>query len=137
MPRNDPYKEYRYESENFLLRQVRTDDAPDLWECYSDPAAVTLMNDDNCQKGFLCPALEDVQEYIRYWNEEYEKRYYIRPAIIHKETGKAVGTMEAFGGEQAYCGWICTQIGKGQRCWTSCWGWRSGSSPRICLWAAW
>lgn len=99
MPRNDPYNEYRYESENFLLRQVCEEDAPDLLECYSDPAAVALMNDDNCQNGFLCPALEDMQEYIRYWNEEYEKRYYIRPAIIHKETGKAVGTMEAFGGE--------------------------------------
>lgn len=99
MPRNDPYKEYRYESEKFLLRQVRPEDAPDLWECYSDPAAVALMNDDNCQNGFLCPGLEDMQEYIRYWNEEYEKRYYIRPAMIHKGTGKAIGTMEAFGGE--------------------------------------
>ena len=99
MPRNDPYKEYRYESENFLLRQVRKEDAPDLLECYSDPAAVALMNDDNCQNGFLCPALEDMQGYIRYWNEEYEKRFYIRPAIIHKGTGKAIGTMEAFGVE--------------------------------------
>lgn len=99
MPRNDPYVSYRYESEHFLLRQVAPEDAPGLLPCYSDPAAVALMNDDNCNKGFLCPSLEDMQQYIGFWLDEYRNRMYIRPVIIHKPTGQLLGTIEAFGGE--------------------------------------
>lgn len=99
MPRNNPYVRYQYESEHFLLRQVVLEDAPDLLDCYSDPAAVALMNDDNCNKGFLCPTLQDMQQYIGYWTEEYRNRMYIRPVIVHKESGQVLGTMEAFGGE--------------------------------------
>lgn len=92
-------RNYRYETEHFILRQVTEEDAPALLQCYSDPAAVALMNDDNCQKGFLCPTLADMQEYIRYWNEEYDNGYYIRPAVVQKATGQALGTLEVFGGE--------------------------------------
>lgn len=98
MPRNDPYKEYRYESENFLLRQVRREDAPDLLRCYSDPAAVALMNDDNCGMGFLCGTVDDMLVHIGYWNEEYSTRMYIRPAIVDKHSGQVLGTMEVFSG---------------------------------------
>jgi len=99
MQRNDPYTGYRYASDHFILRQVRQEDAPALLECYSDPAAVALMNDDNCNSGFLCPALENMREYIQCWNQEYRDCMYIRPAILHKITGQALGTMEVFGGE--------------------------------------
>jgi len=99
MPRSDPYAGYRYESSHFVLRQVTQEDTPALLECYSDPAAVALMNDDNCTGGFLCQTLEDVREHIRVWNEEYRNRMYIRPAIEDKATGQILGTMEVFGGE--------------------------------------
>ena len=99
MPQNDPYVSYRYESEHFLLRQVAPEDASSLLPGYSDPAAVALMNDDNCDKGFLCPSLEDMRQYIGFWSEEYRNRKYIRPVLIHKPTGQLLGTMEAFGGE--------------------------------------
>ena len=86
---------YRYETEHFLLRQTTVEDAPALLKCYSDPAAVQLMNDDNCSRGFLCGTLEDMEAYIRIWQGEG----YARPAIIDKQSGEPVGTLEIFGGE--------------------------------------
>ena len=39
MPK-DQCRDYSYESEHFILRQVKKEDAPELLRCYSDPAAV-------------------------------------------------------------------------------------------------
>ena len=75
--------------------QVKKEDAPQLLRCYSDTAAVALMNDDNCRRGFLCNTLEDMESYIDIWQGED----YARPAVIDKRTGEAVGTLEIFGGE--------------------------------------
>lgn len=86
---------YRYETAHFILRPVTQDDAPALLKCYSDPAAVALMNDDNCSRGFLCQTLEDLQAYIRIWQSED----YARPVVLDKQSGEAVGTLEIFGGE--------------------------------------
>lgn len=92
------YREnYRYETASFILRQVEAQDAPALLRCYGDPAAVALMNDDNCVRGFLCRTLEDMDAYIRIWQGESES--YARPAVIDKAAGTPVGTVEIFGGE--------------------------------------
>lgn len=95
MADKNPNRDYQYETEHFLLRQVRDEDAPALMKCYSDPAAVALMNDDNCLRGFLCPTEDDLRAYISIWQGED----YARPAIIDKKTGEPIGTMEIFGGE--------------------------------------
>lgn len=92
-----PGKDYRYETENFILRQVKKEDAPDLLRCYSDPEAVALMNDDNCVGGFLFQTLEEMERAIHFWNNDASQ--YARPAVIDKRTGRAVGTLEVFGGE--------------------------------------
>lgn len=91
----EQYRNYRYETEHFVLRQVAKEDAPGLMKCYGDPAAVALMNDDNCFRGFYCPALEDLETYISIWQSED----YARPVVLDKSTGEAVGTLEIFGGE--------------------------------------
>ncbi len=49
----NPCREYQYETKRFLLRQVKKADAPALLKCYADPAAMALMNEDNCTGGFL------------------------------------------------------------------------------------
>ncbi|WP_330558172.1 DUF3795 domain-containing protein [Acutalibacter sp. 1XD8-33] len=90
-------QDYRYETEHFLLRQVKKEDAPELLRCYSDPAAVALMNDDNCVGGFLFRSLEEMETAIHFWNNDVFQ--YARPAVIDKRTGEAVGTLEIFGGE--------------------------------------
>lgn len=91
----NPYRDYQYETEHFLLRQVREEDGPALMACYSDPEAVARMNADNCLRGFLCQTEEDLQAYIAIWQSED----YARPAVIDKSTGEPIGTLEIFGGE--------------------------------------
>jgi hypothetical protein len=58
--RTSPYdKGPVYETESFLLRLVEAGDAEDLLKCYSDPAAVALMNSDRCTSDFRAsPACE-------------------------------------------------------------------------------
>ncbi len=90
-------KEYRYETPRFILRQVVREDAPALLKCYSDPAAVALMNDDNCVGGFLFQTLEEMEQAIHFWNHDVFE--YARPAVIDKQTGEPIGTLEVFGGE--------------------------------------
>ena len=85
-------KDYRYETESFLLRQVKREDAPQLLRCYSDPAAVALMNDDNCIGGFLFKTLDEMEQAIHFWNNDVFQ--YARPAVIDKGTGETVGTVE-------------------------------------------
>lgn len=92
-----PEKDYCYETKNFLLRQVKREDATDLLRCYSDPEAVALMNDDNCTGGFLFETLEQMESAIHFWNNDVSQ--YARPAVIDKRTGEAVGTLEIFGGD--------------------------------------
>lgn len=125
-----PGKDYRYETENFTLRQVKKEDAPDLLRCYSDPEAVALMNDDNCVGGFLFESLEQTEQAIHFWNNDVSQ--YARPAVIDKRTGRAVGTLEVFGGETgvlrldftkmrrelgiAYCGLACCLCSENAGC---------------------
>ncbi len=72
--------DYRYETPRFLLRQVRREDAPALLACYSDPAAVALMNADNCTGGFLFQTLGEMEQAIQFWNRDVCG--YARPAGI-------------------------------------------------------
>jgi len=85
------------ETKNFTLRLVREEDAADLFGCYNDVEAVELMNDDNCDFGFYMDSLDKMSNCIHYWLDAYKKHYYIRFAIIDKQSGRAVGTVEMFG----------------------------------------
>lgn len=96
----DPYiNNPVYETDLILLRLVKLSDAEDLLLCYSDAEAVGRMNADNCTSDFHFKTLEEMEGCIRFWQEAYEKRYFIRFAIIMKESGKAIGTVECFSGQ--------------------------------------
>ena len=84
------------ESANFLLRQVCLEDCADLLKVYSDPAACSIFNSDNCTGDFRITKPEDMENCIRFWLDEYAMRYYIRWSIIDKATNAAVGTIELF-----------------------------------------
>ena len=88
-----------YETEHLTLRLVREDDAADLLACYSDPAAVAVMNSDSCTSDFYYTTLEQMQECIAFWLREYAAGMYIRLSIVDRAAGRAVGTVEIFGGE--------------------------------------
>lgn len=88
-----------YETETFLLRQVKMEDAQDLLVCYSDKENVAKLNADCCTSDFYYNTLEQMENCIRFWLREYEMHYYVRFAVVLKESGRAIGTVEIFGGE--------------------------------------
>ena len=88
-----------YETESFFLRLVKLDDAEDLLCCYSDRANVKKFNADFCTSDFYYSTVEEMENCIRFWLEEYQKQYYVRFSVIPKSNNKAIGTVEIFGGE--------------------------------------
>lgn len=88
-----------YETASFRLRKVRLADAESLLSCYSDKTAVSKMNADNCTRNLYCTTIEEMENCIRFWLDEYRQHRYIRFSIIPKAAGRAVGTIGIFGGE--------------------------------------
>lgn len=84
------------ENEKFLLREIEDGDAGDLLKVYSDKDAVPLFNSDNCVNGFYYNSLEEVKDAIAFWKKEYQSRYYVRWAIIDKNTNCVIGAIELF-----------------------------------------
>ena len=89
-----------YESAHFLLRLVEMDDAEDLLECYSDPKAQPLFNADNCNSDFCFSSLDEMRGYLEWWLEAYKNKWLFRFSIVDKQSNRAVGTVEIFGGER-------------------------------------
>lgn len=89
-----------YDTEYFHLRLVQERDAKDLLACYSHPDAQKYFNDDNCTSSFRFSSLSEMRECIGVWLSSYERREYIRFAVLEPSTGKAVGTIEIFGDPQ-------------------------------------
>lgn len=84
------------DGEGFTLRLLKESDADELFACYSDPAAVMLMNDDNCDCGFYFDTREKLNAEVKFWLDSYSRGEFIRLSIIEKSSGAAVGTVEAF-----------------------------------------
>lgn len=92
-----PYQECPvFESDQMLYRLVQEADALNLLECYSDAASIPLFNSDNCNNDFNFQTLEEMNDCIRFWLDEYEGQGYIRFSIVEKNSDKAVGTIEFF-----------------------------------------
>lgn len=92
--------ETEFISEHFLLRPVEVSDAPNLLRCYSDEEAVERMNADNCTSTFLFRSLSEMEECIRFWQEDGKRTGYIRYAVVDRVDERAVGTCELFPREQ-------------------------------------
>ena len=85
-----------FETDQFAFRMVRSEDAQDLLECYSDPLSAKIFNSDKCTSDFVYHTLDEMQNCIRFWLEDYERAAYIRLSILDKARAKAVGTIEFF-----------------------------------------
>jgi len=83
-----------YETDNFLVTQIKMEDAEDLFEVYSDITTRQHMNNDNCGGEWPCHSLEIVQQGIESWLQEYDDQYYIRWTITQKDNMKSIGTIE-------------------------------------------
>ena len=93
-----------YETENLILRLVQQEDAEDLFDCYSDKDAITLMNSDECTNNFYYSNITEMLSAIDFWLSEYKKGLYVRFSIIEKTNNKAIGTVEFFDEEFPYIG---------------------------------
>lgn len=87
-----------YETDSFVLRLVDLKDAPALLSCYSNKEHSKKFNADHCTNHFYFSSLEEMTQCIRFWLDEYKKKYYVRFAVIAKDKNAAVGTVEIFGG---------------------------------------
>lgn len=85
-----------FENQNYLLRLINMDDAPDLLLVYSDEHAVPYFNSDNCIGDFHFISLEQVQQAIAFWQLEYQRKGFVRWTIIDKKLCHAIGTIELF-----------------------------------------
>ena len=88
-----------YQTESFIFRLVKIEDAEALLKCYSDKDTVLKLNSDYCTSDFFYTTKQEMEQCIKFWLEEYKKQYYVRFAVIPKSENQAVGTIEIFGGE--------------------------------------
>jgi len=93
-----------YETERFLFRLVKEEDAQDLLTCYADPQSARFFNSDNCTSNFIFKTAEEIQNCIRFWIADYERRAYVRFTIVDKDSMRAVGTFECFAKPETFEG---------------------------------
>ena len=86
-----------FENDKYLLRFVSEDDCNDLLKVYSDVKAVPFFNSDNCGGDDFHYTIEArMQEAIKYWIWEYERKGFVRWSIVDKSRKEIIGTIELF-----------------------------------------
>lgn len=87
----------KFENEKYKLRFVSQEDCTDLLKVYSDLKAVPLFNSDNCYgDNFHYSTRERINEAIKYWIFEYNRKGFVRWSIFDKQEAEVVGTIELF-----------------------------------------
>ena len=61
-----------YETEHFIIRKLKREDAEALFSCYSDPDAARFFNGDCCEDDFYYTDLEKFKGCVEFWLERYE-----------------------------------------------------------------
>jgi len=96
----NPYEQCpTFETEHFHLRQVQLKDAADLVECYKNPTLAVQGSAHGCLVGpgyYGSQTKREMRKFIRFWRMEYRKKHwYVRWSVIDRQSGVAVGTVEA------------------------------------------
>lgn len=87
----------RLENGQYLLRLIEAQDAAGLLEVYSDKNALPFFNSDNCHgDNFYYPTAARMREAVDFWMEAYQKRWFVRLAIMDKSSAKLIGSAELF-----------------------------------------
>jgi RimJ/RimL family protein N-acetyltransferase len=93
----DPYEKCPvYETENFIFRLIEKNDAKFLLKCYSDNESRKIFNSDNCTSDFYYNTIEEMEECLNFWIEQYKEKYFVRFSILEKINKEAIGTIEIF-----------------------------------------
>lgn len=86
-----------YENECYMLRLASKEDKADLLKVYSDEKSVPFFNSDNCGgDDFHYTSENRMEQAIEYWLWEYNRKGFVRWAIVSRVTNEAIGTIELF-----------------------------------------
>jgi len=86
-----------FESESYIIRLMRPDDAEDLLAVYSDKLALPFFNSDNCHgTNFYCRNIDDIKGAVNVWLEAYRIKDFVRFSVIDKSENRVIGTIELF-----------------------------------------
>ena len=83
-----------YETEHFIIRKLKREDAEALFSCYSDSDAARFFNGDCCEDDFYYTDLEKFKGCVEFWLERYEVQDFVRWSIFEKATDYLIGTIE-------------------------------------------
>ncbi len=90
-----------FQNERYVLRLVEDGDIGDLLKVYSDVKAVPLFNGDNCHgDDFHYTTPERMKQALNFWKDAYTNGWFVRFAVIDKETNEVIGTVEEFRREE-------------------------------------
>lgn len=85
------------QNENYALRLLNDGDVNDLLKVYSDEKAVPFFNSDNCHgDDFHYTTPERMRDALSFWKDAYKNGWFVRLAVVDKQTGETVGTVEQF-----------------------------------------
>ena len=83
------------ESEKFIVRLLRDEDAADLLTVYSDKNALPFFNSDNCNgDNFYYATKERMADAMSFWKTAYENRWFAKLSIVDKSVSGVIGTVE-------------------------------------------
>lgn len=86
-----------FSTKNFDIRFIKQDDCEALLKVYSDKKSQPIFNSDNCHGDDFCyETIDRMNSAMKFWFESYEKRYFVRYAIVDRQTNTAIGTVELF-----------------------------------------
>ena len=86
-----------FENSLFCLRLLENGDTDDLLKVYSDERAVPFFNSDNCHgDDFHYTTRERMQQAVNFWQEAYEKGWFVRWSVVNKSENVIVGSIECF-----------------------------------------
>ena len=90
-----------FQNERYVLRLLEDGDLGDLLKVYSDVKAVPLFNGDNCHgDDFHYTTPERMKQALNFWKDAYTNGWFVRFAVIDKETNEVIGTVEEFRREE-------------------------------------
>lgn len=85
------------QNDRYVLRLVNDGDTDDLLKVYSDIKAVPFFNSDNCHgDDFHYTTHERMREALVFWKDAYKNGWFVRLAIVDRQTNETIGTIEQF-----------------------------------------
>lgn len=86
-----------FQDETVCLIQTKMEDAKELLMCYSDKKAVPFFNADNCNGDtFYYDTVERMEQAIKFWQNSYEWRAFVRWTVVLRSNNEKIGTVEMF-----------------------------------------